>query len=117
MYKPINKWTKTKILDYIKTNFTGKSVRTMENGERCMYRDNDGHKCAVGLFIPDEKYDPLMEGECARGVVIKFGLEKFMPLDNDALMQLQQVHDESLIGSTSRNMIRWVKANVEDLFV
>ena len=28
----------------------------------CKYRSKDGLKCAVGCLIPDEMYDPLMEG-------------------------------------------------------
>lgn len=29
---------------------------------RCRYRGDDGCKCAVGHLIPDDKYDPAMEG-------------------------------------------------------
>jgi hypothetical protein len=28
----------------------------------CNYRDGKGNSCAVGCLIPDELYDPLMEG-------------------------------------------------------
>ena len=31
------------------------------DGHRCMYRAPDGKKCAFGLLIPDELYDPKMD--------------------------------------------------------
>lgn len=31
---------------------------------RCMYRTDDGKKCAAGLLIPDECYTPQIEGLC-----------------------------------------------------
>lgn len=29
----------------------------------CMYRGPGGSRCAVGLFIPDDEYSPLFEGQ------------------------------------------------------
>lgn len=29
--------------------------------DKCMYRDPDGRKCAVGCLIPDDKYFPMMD--------------------------------------------------------
>jgi hypothetical protein len=30
-------------------------------GFQCVYRDREGHKCAVGVWIPDQIYFPRME--------------------------------------------------------
>lgn len=39
----------------------GKLPAINEHGS-CKYRTEDGRACAVGLLIPDEKYDPSFEG-------------------------------------------------------
>ncbi len=57
-YTPINRWTRQKMIDHVKSNFKGKSIGM--DGV-CLYRGPDGKKCAVGLFIPDSEYDPEME--------------------------------------------------------
>lgn len=31
-------------------------------GSCCRYRDDEGRKCAIGQIIPDELYDPAIEG-------------------------------------------------------
>lgn len=36
--------------------------RPSMRGGACAYRGDDGCKCAAGHLIPDEKYDPVMEG-------------------------------------------------------
>lgn len=33
------------------------------DGQNCFYRDDSGHKCALGFLIEDEDYSPDMEGE------------------------------------------------------
>lgn len=33
------------------------------NSTRCLYRGPNGKKCAIGRHIPDEEYDPEMEGK------------------------------------------------------
>lgn len=35
------------------------------NGQSCLYRTNDGLKCAVGALIPDEEYRESFEGVSA----------------------------------------------------
>lgn len=40
-----------------------RSGETQEDGSfACMYRAPDGCKCAAGAILPDDKYDPAMEG-------------------------------------------------------
>ena len=38
----------------------GRASRTIAGG--CRYRGPDGTACAVGCLIPDELYDPMIEG-------------------------------------------------------
>lgn len=35
---------------------------TESDGEGCHYRTSNGMKCAVGVLIPDDLYNPNMEG-------------------------------------------------------
>lgn len=37
-------------------------ARDDSQSKTCLYRGNDGCKCAAGVFIPDEEYDRTMEG-------------------------------------------------------
>lgn len=57
----------------------------------CAYRGRDGLKCAIGVLIPDEKYDPIMED-----AAIPLGAIGVDPFDVDTiymLENLQSVHD------------------------
>ena len=63
----------------------------------CVYRDELGRKCAVGVFIRDEDYRPELEGCVARSsrtlvVLAKAGVET---TENNMLLLsgLQRVHD------------------------
>jgi hypothetical protein len=43
---------------------TKKNPKSMTfNGETCAYRGVKNSRCAAGLFISDEKYDPKFEGQ------------------------------------------------------
>jgi hypothetical protein len=73
-------------------------------GTGCLYRGPDGKKCAIGHLIPDELYDPDMEG---RGMSIH-AFTKFAAIlgwnesDIKFLSGLQETHDNA---SMSRDFI------------
>lgn len=109
MYTPINNWTKDAIIKHLAKEFRGKSMN--ESGD-CRYYGPEGRRCAVGLFIGKDVYDPKMEGEVATDLIRKYDLETIMPLDGIGMERLQEMHDitsetECLIG-----MIQWVEDNV-----
>ena len=54
--------TEQEIFDTVLTHLReqGKAAATDDGG--CRYRDADGTACAVGCLIPDELYDPVIEG-------------------------------------------------------
>lgn len=64
----------------------------------CRYRSNNGLKCAVGCLIPDDQYDPLMEG---KGVMVtsppsdplNYWIAKYYEPHRDLLAALQSLHD------------------------
>ena len=54
--------TEQEIFDTVLTHLReqGKAAATDDGG--CRYRGPDGTACAVGCLIPDELYDPVIEG-------------------------------------------------------
>lgn len=48
----------TETINYLRNQET----RAMSSSEFCAYRGHDGTPCAVGYWIPDDLYDPDMEG-------------------------------------------------------
>lgn len=118
-YKPINGWTKKEILSVIETDFKGKSV---DSAGASWYRGPKGRKCPVGLFIPDELYEREMElwaigtDESTDGLLIYCYPEiyNFLPLELEAMDQMQLVHDYSKKSKTKKWLLNWVNLNVED---
>jgi hypothetical protein len=87
------------------------AVEIVANRVECKYRDKNGNKCAFGCLIPDEVYDPGMEGIIAEGVLYEFSgpesssmfpikpgsLEIMQPLwkHRRLISVLQAAHDDS----------------------
>ena len=63
-----------------------------EDGKYCLYRGDDGLKCAAGVMIPDEKYTTDME--CIPWICIcESSKEAEGWLDKELGMELQRIHD------------------------
>lgn len=132
MFKAINGYTKARILEVIQNTFQGKSMKVMSNGSpSCAYRGENGSKCAVGLFIPDEVYRDAMDELDPKwnGTDVETSLQRFpelgqhMPLEVEALQKLQSIHDgEKLQYETDlrptetikNELLQWVETNVEE---
>lgn len=84
-----------KVWDHL--NLQGKAA---VNGPRCRLRAADGTSCAVGCFIPDNVYDPLMD--TVGGVLSLFqcypNLAEHLGLvgHTELLLCLQSAHDNEL---------------------
>lgn len=73
--------------------------RPAYDGNRgCMYRTHDGLRCAVGVLIPDDLYDPAFETNEVRVVI-----QELFDTDladwrehKDLLIALQLAHDSCL---------------------
>jgi hypothetical protein len=113
MYKTINGWTKQKMIDHINCNFTIQSMD--QRGDTCMYRGVSGAKCAIGLFIPDELYNVSMERQYLPFLIkLEPKLSFAMPLEQEAMSLLQNVHDRSSTNDVLLLMIEWIKDHVEE---
>lgn len=123
MFKAINGWNKTKIINRIKRQFKGKSERVGGGacGVSCVYRAPGGKKCAIGLFIPDSQYKKVMDkggGMDSDRLIDEFPkLAKVLPLDKEACSEFQSTHDGLSEGESIEDqkaiLIQWVKHNVE----
>ena len=75
-----------------------------EDREHCLYRNDDGLKCAIGILIPDDKYDSKMEGNLSKNK-FPISVQKLLKLDfmesykdsKKLLIDLQNAHDTSTI--------------------
>ena len=94
---------KQQVFDVVARHLLTQNARCSSHGE-CLYR-YDGMKCAIGRLIPDELYDPVVEGA---GVIYgsiakKDNSEKLwamLPVRRTETMsvllnELQKVHDDN----------------------
>jgi hypothetical protein len=67
----------------------------IESGSRsCRYRNENGDRCALGIFIPDDAYSPKMEGCDVYGLVKSYWRLPEWISDHVGLLDtLQQCHD------------------------
>lgn len=81
--------------DFKETYIDHPENRAIAAGTSCRYKTEDGKKCAVGKYIPDELYDPSFEGN---GIDYVYEtIRKSLPVDDyDFWDQLQFMHDLSL---------------------
>lgn len=81
----------------------------------CMYRNESGEKCVVGMFIPDDQYRSSMECGDVKDLLSSFyKLKDFMPLRVSALKDLQVIHDTTNLDVDPRpKLIAWVEEHVE----
>lgn len=88
--------TKQETFDTVVAHLRKQGRRATDRSEWafCMYRTEDGMKCAVGCLIPDEKYSCTLEGMglSPEGVVGK--LMVALGHDLSLLRDLQHIHDD-----------------------
>lgn len=120
MYKPKNGWTKDSMIQHIMKEFKGKSLHDSK-GYFCQYRGCDGKKCAVGMFIPNEKYVPQMDdqyGPVSEVLEHHPDLRNILPLHTFGLMKFQSAHDTLDANLTVEDqlatLVRWINNHVED---
>lgn len=110
-YKPLNGYTKQKIIDTIMERNKGERAR---RGDACSYKTPEGNHCAVGCFMPDEHPGMELRANVERLIEEYPDLEGTLPLGIEALHELQLIHDIDSQGKDPRPaLIKWVEENVE----
>lgn len=61
--------TEQEIFDTVLTHLREQGKASTNRSGGCRYRGEGGTTCAVGCLIPDELYDPLIEGLSVVGII------------------------------------------------
>lgn len=89
--------------------------RKAGDGYNCYYRAPDGAMCAVGVLIPDDQYDPLMDDDNATIAMVsaQFADRPFFNMARehiDFLSTLQAIHDNDshwISTDSMKNAVKW----------
>jgi hypothetical protein len=85
----------TKVVQHLRQQGE-RSIREEDEALRCRYRGEDGKMCAIGCLIPDEEYEPSMEGKAIE-TLLRRREGTFAPsleeVSLSLLGALQRVHD------------------------
>lgn len=84
--------TNQEVFDKVVAHLRKQNAKSADN-ERCLYRAPDGKMCAVGCLIPDEMYDPEMEGATASDEIVGQVLDE-LKIDWKLALDLQYIHDD-----------------------
>ena len=90
----MKKLTKQDIFNTAANGLLKQGKKSMDRSS-CMYRGQNGLKCAIGMLMPDNLYDSIMEGQSANeSDVMKTLNVPYTAEYADFLNHLQGVHDE-----------------------
>lgn len=96
----------------------GPSIRRSDGTWTCMYRGNEGRRCSVGFWIPDERYSPRMEKtpitEGLRSTIVQAAIPEPMRTKRilNLLEMLQQAHDNEGNWSEEDKVNVWHTRNL-----
>src|ERR1700677_3554187 len=116
MYKLANGWTKEKVLAQVKKYNNGTRAMKPTNVGGCTYKAENGNRCAVGCFIPDN-YDVtafyFVGG--ARALIKNYpDLAQYMPFDKPlALVEFQRAHDDCFDSDVYVSIEKFLRDRVE----
>lgn len=85
--KTLHLATAQEVFDQVKDHLLKQNAKSFIPGQGCMYRGENGMKCAAGCLIADDEYSPEFEG-ASWAYVISFCI------DHGKLISfLQKIHD------------------------
>ena len=113
---------KQMIVQTINERFKGKAFKLEDEEETCFYQDDEGRRCAIGIFIPD-KHEALLDHSDLNvsALLSKYPeLHDHMPSHKiDFLTDFQKAHDrldpDKSVLEQQKSMIDWVNIN-HDLY-
>lgn len=85
--------TNQEIFDTVAKHLFAQGKPALDDYGACVYRGENGMRCAVGCLITDEEYSLDMEYKSAKTVVRDWGIEAIHPGSFDLAESLQKVHD------------------------
>ena len=89
------KWDYTKIFNKVEKHLLTQNERCVDDGGDCVYRGDNGLRCAIGKIIPNRLYHKKIETENAGNeIVLKVIPYKFKPKNAGSFLgALQHIHD------------------------
>ena len=88
------------IINKVENHLLKQNAKSLNSEANCRYRGDNGMSCAIGCLLPDEIYDPLIEGKGVLSDILKARLTHVVGVQNTAknkklelLGELQDVHD------------------------
>ena len=92
--------TTQEVFDKVATHLLTQNFKSVDDfGRCCLYRGPEGTKCAVGILIPDEQYNPSMEHHTVQTLIDKFPMPEYFNRDKIMLIALQRIHDSDLVST------------------
>lgn len=94
--------TKQETFDTVVAHLRNQGCKSEDDHGNCMYRGENGTKCAAGCLIPDDAYSPTLEGS---GIFQRNGemsacgtILRELGHDLHLVSELQNVHDARDVG-------------------
>jgi hypothetical protein len=87
--------TSQEIFDKVKAHLLKQNKQSLDDDGSCRYRNSDGTRCAVGIFIDDNWYSESLEGKDCQSTLVTDVLKKlkFSSKQICLLSSLQDIHD------------------------
>lgn len=101
--KTLPESTKQEVFDYVANHLLTQGKKSLLDTGVCAYRGLDGMKCAAGVLMSDEEYQPYFEINTWTQLEKK--LNKFPVIHADLIRSLQLVHD----GMQPENWVNGLK--------
>jgi hypothetical protein len=81
--------------DTVVTGLRKQKDRSVGENGSCVFRSPNGNKCAVGMLVPDDLYDPLFDNPKSEKCI--WDLDVMKEHDRDLCSALMIVHDQKAI--------------------
>jgi hypothetical protein len=86
------------VFDKVVEHMLKQNQRAVDKDNRCMYKTEDGLKCAVGCLINDTNYSTTLEHQSIRSIEAALKLSG-VPVESSRVLRLledlQEVHDHT----------------------
>jgi hypothetical protein len=95
----MNQLTNQQVFNRVAAHLLKQGRAAINNDGLCRYRALDGEQCAFGCIIPDELYDPIIEGRPATHLLQEKLFREQLGLinvDTRLIDKLQLAHDRTL---------------------
>lgn len=93
------------IFDLAAPGLLKQGKRSLNPDGDCAYRGQDGLKCAIGLLIPDDLYQPGFEGAAAFALPTDAMTACGLWRHSDILAALQHLHDNTPPDAWAYNLL------------